>query len=157
MRGFGAWPLQWLVDAALEAQKARKKFKQHQSRGLDHDDESLENAVRIGLEHQPIHERVAIIDRAAEIMTERREQLIRTAAAEGGKPWSDSAVEVDRAIDGMRLCSECIRTEQGDVVPMGTTAAGANRAASSDTAGDSQPSTGSRRRHTSGVGRGARR
>ncbi|MBT8422015.1 MAG: aldehyde dehydrogenase family protein [Gammaproteobacteria bacterium] len=77
----------------------------------------------------PIHERVAILDRAANIMEGRKDELVRQAAAEGGKPWRDSAVEVDRAIDGVRICIEVIRSEQGEVVPMGTTASSANRAA----------------------------
>ncbi len=77
----------------------------------------------------PIHERVAVLDRLAVLMADRREHLVRIAAAEGGKPWRDSAVEVDRAIDGVRLCSETIRSEQGYVVPMGTTTASAGRAA----------------------------
>ena len=76
-----------------------------------------------------IHERVAILERAAELMTERFDDLVRDAAGEGGKPWADSDVEVKRAIDGVRICIEVIRSEQGNVIPMGTTAAGANRAA----------------------------
>lgn len=77
----------------------------------------------------PLHQRVAILDRAAELMTARTDALIRDAAAEGGKPWADSEVEVQRAIDGVRICVEVIRAEQGEQIPMGTTAAGANRVA----------------------------
>ena len=76
-----------------------------------------------------LHERVAILDRAANIMEGRKDELVRQAAAEGGKPWRDSVIEVDRAIDGVRICVEAIRSEQGEVIPMGTTAASANRAA----------------------------
>ena len=76
-----------------------------------------------------LHERVAILDRAANIMEGRKDELVRQAAAEGGKPWRDSVIEIDRAIDGVRICIEAIRSEQGEVIPMGTTAASANRAA----------------------------
>ena len=48
----------------------------------------------------PQPERIAILQRAAAIMQERREQLAIEAAREGGKPLIDSLVEVDRAIDG---------------------------------------------------------
>ena len=48
-----------------------------------------------------VHERVAILDRAAEIMRSRRDELALQAAAEGGKPLIDSRVETDRAIDGV--------------------------------------------------------
>ena len=62
-------------------------------------------------------------------MLERHEELSLGAAAEGGKPLIDSRVEVTRAIDGLKLCIEVVRTDQGHVVPMGTTAAGAGRVA----------------------------
>jgi acyl-CoA reductase-like NAD-dependent aldehyde dehydrogenase len=77
----------------------------------------------------PLHERVGILERTAVIMESRRDALALEAALEGGKPLADSRVEVARAIDGIRLCIETIRTEQGHVVPMGGTAAGAARAA----------------------------
>ncbi|MEE4185535.1 MAG: aldehyde dehydrogenase family protein [Gammaproteobacteria bacterium] len=76
-----------------------------------------------------VHERVAILDRLAELMQEQFEALVADAAAEGGKPRADSEVEVRRAIDGVRICTEVIRTDQGAMIPMGTTAAGAGRVA----------------------------
>jgi acyl-CoA reductase-like NAD-dependent aldehyde dehydrogenase len=77
----------------------------------------------------PLHERVRILERAAELLTEQHETLSLGAAAEGGKPLIDSRVEVTRAIDGLKLCIEAVRTEQGHVIPMGGTAAGAHRMA----------------------------
>lgn len=77
----------------------------------------------------PLHERVAILDRVADIMRERRDELALQAASEGGKPLIDSRVETDRAIDGVRLAAETIRAEHGHVIPMGATAAGAGRIA----------------------------
>jgi acyl-CoA reductase-like NAD-dependent aldehyde dehydrogenase len=77
----------------------------------------------------PLHERTAILERAASLMQERHEELSVGAAAEGGKPLIDSRIEVTRAIDGLKLCIEVVRTDQGQVVPMGTTAAGAGRIA----------------------------
>jgi acyl-CoA reductase-like NAD-dependent aldehyde dehydrogenase len=65
------------------------------------------------------HERLAILDRAAKIMSERVEELTVEAAREGGKPYLDSKVEVVRAIDGLKLCIETMRTEGGEVIPMG--------------------------------------
>lgn len=66
-----------------------------------------------------VHERLAILERTAEIMNERVEDLTFEAAREGGKPYIDSKVEVIRAIDGIKLCIETIRTEGGEVIPMG--------------------------------------
>jgi acyl-CoA reductase-like NAD-dependent aldehyde dehydrogenase len=77
----------------------------------------------------PLHERVALLERAAGIMADEAEALALQAAREGGKPLADSRVEVARAIDGVRLCVETIRTEQGEVVPMRGTAAAAGRLA----------------------------
>lgn len=65
------------------------------------------------------HERLAILECAASIMSERIEELSVEAAREGGKPYIDSKVEVIRAIDGIKLCIETIRTDGGEVIPMG--------------------------------------
>lgn len=71
----------------------------------------------------PLHQRVAILDKLAGLMSERREPLASQAAREGGKPLKDSLVETDRAIDGVKICIEIIRQDHGAVIPMGTTAA----------------------------------
>ncbi|MBL3600485.1 MAG: aldehyde dehydrogenase family protein [gamma proteobacterium endosymbiont of Lamellibrachia anaximandri] len=68
-------------------------------------------------------ERIIILRRAGEIMQERAEQLALEAAREGGKPLLDSRVEVARAIDGMQICIETLRTEGGEEIPMGVNAA----------------------------------
>ena len=73
--------------------------------------------------------RLAILDKACEIMVGRAEELAIEAAREGGKPLIDSRVEVARAIDGVRLCSEVLRTQHGSEIPMGVTPAASNRLA----------------------------
>ena len=62
-------------------------------------------------------------------MVERAEELAVEAAREGGKPLIDSRVEVARAIDGVKLCIEAIRTQHGTEIPMNVTPAAANRLA----------------------------
>ena len=57
--------------------------------------------------------RIEILDKTAEIMQSRFEELSIEAAREGGKPLVDSRVEVARAIDGVKNCVEGIRTEAG--------------------------------------------
>lgn len=54
---------------------------------------------------------LSILERTAEVMNERVEELTFEAAREGGKPYIDSKVEVIRAIDGIKLCIETMRTE----------------------------------------------
>ena len=77
----------------------------------------------------PPHKRVEILDRVYEIMAERAERLALEAAREGGKPLVDSRVEVARAIDGVRLCVEALRTQHGTEIPMNVNPASANRMA----------------------------
>ena len=79
--------------------------------------------------HIPTHRRLEILDRVAHIMSEQFDSLALEAAREGGKPLIDSRVEVLRAIDGIKLCIETIRTQAGKVVPMGTNLASAGKIA----------------------------
>ncbi len=73
--------------------------------------------------------RVEILERTAGIMKERRQELAVEAAREGGKPLVDSLVEVDRAIDGVKLCVETLRTQSGTEIPMNLNPASAGRLA----------------------------
>jgi len=77
----------------------------------------------------PLHRRVAILQRLADLMATQEEDLARLAAREGGKPLVDSRAEAARATDGVRLAVETIRSEGGEVVPVHGTAAGAGRVA----------------------------
>ncbi|MGH1440628.1 MAG: aldehyde dehydrogenase family protein [Cellvibrionaceae bacterium] len=77
----------------------------------------------------PAPKRIEILEKAADIMTERFDELAIEAAREGGKPLADSIVEVNRAIDGINNCIDCIRTEAGEVIPMGINAASMNKLA----------------------------
>jgi acyl-CoA reductase-like NAD-dependent aldehyde dehydrogenase len=77
----------------------------------------------------PKQQRIAILRRAAAIAAERREALARQAAHEGGKPYKDSLIEVDRGIDGIHTCIEVLRTEGGHVIPMDLNATSAGRVA----------------------------
>lgn len=74
-------------------------------------------------------QRIAVLRRAAELIATRREAIARQAAHEGGKPYKDSLVEVDRGVDGILSCIEVLRTEAGHVIPMGLNATSAGRVA----------------------------
>ena len=74
-------------------------------------------------------QRIGILNKTAQLMSAQRDALALAAAAEGGKPLSDSRVEIDRAIDGVHNCVECMRTAAGREIPMGINAASANRLA----------------------------
>ena len=77
----------------------------------------------------PVPERIAILERTAELMSDRADHLALLAASEGGKPLPDSIVEVARAVDGIKLCIEVLRADAGNVIPIGTTQATAGRLA----------------------------
>ncbi len=77
----------------------------------------------------PAHERIAILERVIEIMKTRVEELTKTAAQEGGKPYVDSKVEVLRAINGVKLAAEHISQLKGEQIPMGLTKSSENRLA----------------------------
>ena len=74
-------------------------------------------------------ERIQILQKTAALMQAQRETLAVEAAREGGKPLPDSLVEVDRAIDGVHGCIECLRNDVGREVPMGINAASTGRLA----------------------------
>ena len=77
----------------------------------------------------PAYERIAILERTATIMSTRIEELTKTAAHEGGKPYVDSKVEVLRAINGVKIAAEHISQLKGEQIPMGLTKASENRLA----------------------------
>lgn len=77
----------------------------------------------------PPHKRIAIFEKLVELMRHNREKLIATAVREGGKPYADTVVEVDRAIQGVKLGIQAVHELKGEEVPMGLTPSSANRMA----------------------------
>ncbi|MFD2203103.1 aldehyde dehydrogenase family protein [Shivajiella indica] len=77
----------------------------------------------------PPYKRIEILEKVQEIMKSKVEELTKTAAAEGGKPYMDSKVEVMRAINGVKIASEEIGRLTGEQIPMGLTQASVNRIA----------------------------
>jgi acyl-CoA reductase-like NAD-dependent aldehyde dehydrogenase len=75
------------------------------------------------------HQRIEILERAVALMQERVESLTQTALEEGGKPYSDSKVEVLRAIAGVKIAAQTISQLGGEQIPMGLTEATLNRIA----------------------------
>ena len=77
----------------------------------------------------PPHERIEILQRTIDIMSSRVDELTQLALSEGGKPYVDSKVEVERAINGVQLALEHVSHIKGEQIPMGTTKASMNRLA----------------------------
>jgi acyl-CoA reductase-like NAD-dependent aldehyde dehydrogenase len=88
--------------------------------------EKLDNALAAYQDRKqwlPVHERVGILERTAKLMEQQHDTLAMQIAQEGGKPLKDAHVEATRAVDGLRLAIETIRTEAGHVIPLNGTAA----------------------------------
>ena len=77
----------------------------------------------------PKFKRVEILENIARLMEERSEEIIKTSAQEGGKPWGDTQVEMARAINGVKLAKENMGHFTGEEVAMGHTASSVNRMA----------------------------
>ncbi|MAZ37934.1 aldehyde dehydrogenase family protein [Salibacteraceae bacterium] len=75
------------------------------------------------------HQRKTILQRCAKIMETQIEELTKIAVNEGGKPYTDSKVEVLRAINGVEIAAENIGELKGGEVPMGLTPASEGRIA----------------------------
>jgi len=76
-----------------------------------------------------VDQRVNILTKTVELMRLHAESLALDAAHEGGKPLKDSRVEVERAIDGVKICIDCLLNHAGREIPMNRNAASANRVA----------------------------
>ncbi len=95
-------------------------------------EQALQNATAVFNDRAqwlPAHQRIAILEKTAQLMQERFEQLVQVATSEGGKPLLDTHIEVKRAIDGVKNAAECIRWEHGSEIPLRLNPASANRIA----------------------------
>jgi len=99
---------------------------------LDKIEEVLDTAHTLFLDQSnwlKPHERIAILKNCATIMSGRIDELTKTAAQEGGKPLTDSKIEVLRAINGVEIAAEQIAELKGGQIPMGLTPASEGRIA----------------------------
>ncbi len=76
-----------------------------------------------------VDKRLEVLTKTAELMSENAELLALEAAREGGKPLIDSRIEVARAIEGLYVCIETLKTTAGTEIPMNLNAASANKLA----------------------------
>ena len=72
----------------------------------------------------PQYERAAVLDRSAELVGERVEDLALTIAAEAGKPIKTATVEAQRCVDTLTFSATEARKLTGGTVPMEASAAG---------------------------------
>ena len=75
----------------------------------------------------PAHERAAILDRVAALLSERAEDAARTITSESGKPMKVARVEASRAVSTFTMAAVEARKLAGDVIPMDASPAGAGK------------------------------
>ena len=92
----------------------------------------LETAYRLAQNPNsapPLHERIAILERTADLIEKHKEDFARQSAEEGGKPLIDSRVELIRAVQGIREAARSVNQVVGREIPMGLTLFSAHRKA----------------------------
>ncbi|WP_062269099.1 aldehyde dehydrogenase family protein [Endozoicomonas arenosclerae] len=62
-----------------------------------------------------LDQRIDIFSKVIHLVSKQKEELAQSAAAEGGKPLQDSRIEIARAIEGLKLCIDCMRGEKGSM------------------------------------------
>jgi acyl-CoA reductase-like NAD-dependent aldehyde dehydrogenase len=77
----------------------------------------------------PAWKRAEILDRAAELVSQRTEELARIIATESAKPIKTARVEAQRCVSTFTFAAVAARTLAGDVVPMEASAAGEGKLA----------------------------
>ncbi|VAX17769.1 Succinate-semialdehyde dehydrogenase [NAD(P)+] [hydrothermal vent metagenome] len=77
----------------------------------------------------PLPERLEILEKTARLVEERMDDYVLQATEEGGKPYSDSRVELVRAVQGIREAACALRELKGEEIPMGLTAPSLGRRA----------------------------
>jgi acyl-CoA reductase-like NAD-dependent aldehyde dehydrogenase len=96
---------------------------------------TLEAAVDAAVRAQPAmaalsrEARAAILERMADAVAARRDELARTLMREGGKPIQYARIEVLRAVDTLRASADAARALAGAEVPLDAAGPGAGRIA----------------------------
>lgn len=73
--------------------------------------------------------RIQILEKAIEKISENKDEIAKQASSEGGKPLNDSIIEINRAIDGIKVAIREFTTLVGTEIKMGITPSSENRVA----------------------------
>lgn len=80
--------------------------------------ESAHACFQSTMRHLPVHKRAAILNRAADLLTKRSEELAVCLTRESGKPITLSRVESRRGSDILRLAAQSAQFVTGEIVPL---------------------------------------
>lgn len=73
------------------------------------------------------YQRIAILEKIVTLLHRDYDKIIEIAIAEGGKPLKDSIIEMNRAIDGVKIAIQSLRNWVGEQIPMEITQSSINR------------------------------
>ena len=90
---------------------------------------AVDAAARAMADPLPAHARAGILDRTADLVAERQEEIARTICDEAAKPIKTARVEAERAVSTFRTAAAEARTLAGNVVPMDASPAGVGKVA----------------------------
>jgi acyl-CoA reductase-like NAD-dependent aldehyde dehydrogenase len=94
----------------------------------------LDDAVEAALARHrggalPAFARAEVLDRAAVLLAERKEEFARSISDESAKPIKTARVEAERAVDTFRFSAAVARTLAGEMVPIDASSAGVGKLA----------------------------
>ncbi len=90
--------------------------------------EVCETAKHKGLDF-PIMDRIKVLKNFKKKIEENIDELANLATSEGGKPITDSIVEIKRGAEGVESCIEILKSDAGNVIPMNINTASRGRIA----------------------------
>ena len=74
----------------------------------------------------PPKDRIKVLKSFCEIVKENIDNLAELATSEGGKPITDSIIEIKRGVEGVESCIEVLKSDCGSVIPMNINEANTN-------------------------------
>jgi acyl-CoA reductase-like NAD-dependent aldehyde dehydrogenase len=91
----------------------------------------LESAYKLHQKNSPLppYERISILEKFVSLLEEKKTEIIHLSVREGGKPLVDSEVEINRAIEGVKLAIYSIGKLGGEEIPMNLNPASKNHIA----------------------------
>lgn len=75
--------------------------------------------------HLKLHERIECLEKLIHLLLEQKKDVLSLMIQEGGKPWADSEVEFDRAVQGIRIAIATVSEHTGSNIPLGSHASSA--------------------------------
>jgi len=97
------------------------------------DSDDIDRAITAAVEgyrinrNLPVHERIRVLRRAADIIEENAEEFARTIATEGSKTIKEARKEVMRAVQTMTISAEEARRIVGETIPFDSMPGSENR------------------------------